>query len=86
MVSTYEDRSTAELQAVKNTLLEAIGGACDETAARIAAHLDAIEAQLARRRAGAIIVRVFHTEDEDGEACIDIGHYCPACDSLVRPT
>ena len=46
MVSTYEDRSIPELIAVKDHLLSAIGGACDEVAERLAAHLDAVQTEL----------------------------------------
>jgi len=86
MVSAYTDRSTAELIAVKATLLAHIGTACDDTAERLAAHLDAIETELGRRRAGTIIARPNEWLDEDGELAEDTTFHCPACDGLVAPT
>lgn len=82
MVSTYSRRSTAELQRIKSGLLSRVS-LNDENADRICAHLDAVEAEL-QRRTHPMILRIVHGEDEDGEATIDIGHYCPNCDGLVR--
>ena len=85
MVSTYEDRSIPELIAVKDHLLSAIGGACDETAERLAAHLDAVQSQLDRR-----VVPMVREErlEVDEEGCIvrSIRWACPSCDSRCRPS
>lgn len=85
MVSTYEDRSIPELIAVKDRLLSAIGGACDEVAERLAAHLDAVQLQLDRR-----VVPMVKQErlEVDEEGCIvrSIRWACPTCDRRCRPS
>jgi len=87
MVSTYQTRSTQELIAVKATLLAHIGTACDDTADRLAAHLDAIEAELGRRQAAHPVVVRTETVvvDEDGELGEVTAWHCPNCDERVGP-
>lgn len=85
MVSTYEDRSIPELIAVKDRLLSAIGGACDEVAERLAAHLDAVQLQLDRRVVP--MERRERTEvDEDGEIVMSVSMHCPNCEARCRPS
>lgn len=84
MVSTYEDRSIPELIAVKDRLLSAIGGACDEVAERLAAHLDAVQLQLDRRIAP-MARRERMEVDENGGVLFSISYHCPACDGRCRP-
>lgn len=85
MVSTYSHRSTAELLAVKDALLSGIGGACSETALRLAAHLDAIEDELGRRVSHHyLLVRAEVDINEDGEAEEVLSLHCPACDERMH--